>query len=999
VNEDPRMAGGGAMASAGGVNAVSSVHGMNMDMDSMPAVNHVPPNRMMPQGMGGPQGGMGGPHHVGGARNALGGGAGVGVGPAAGMPGNLMGRQQGAGAPQVNPFTGAHQPGMMDMQQQMHLMAQMHMAQMHMAQAQAQRGGSQAPMGQGVEQSFPPMHPQIAMQMQRQQMMMRPQQMAGGGEVPAAAGTQPNVAKPGVPVEPPKPREKKLLFTISKETGEAKPEASASKPASSQSSAADASSAPVPSKPAPAPTPASSPAPAAAMVRPQAKQTESEGRGDKSSGGAGERNTSGGASKREASAGAHPGGNTQRNQPGAHGSAEGAGAAAATPSTENGGENDKPSKYSVRGGGKADAGPPPSPRTGGPQPVRQGQGGRGDRPETAKQEAPPAAGSQSKLPADKLQAAGPMKGAGAGEKSAGGDAPAPAAASAPSPKAAPASQPAAEAAKARAAVYLSPLEDVSKLNGEPEKGAKQSEAATAVAKEPEPVAGAPAKKEEKSHDESAKQAPARTSTPPAPTIEKIVNTVEPSPKTPPAPAEKEVPKAADSQASKDAEAPAAPAEPPAARPVEAEAVKEPVTSEAPKKPVKSEEPKATATPKPPREKKPRPVLKEGERLIYDINFIFKFQGLCNEAAYVENVRLQVQNTPVLGGGGGARPGSGSFAPAAGAMGAGGRAGAPMAQAGRAVVGRGGGGGGGGMRDRGPPQRGARGQDMGYPMGNTKSLKPSENAFLIKNKAQTHYDALMKEARSILNKLTMTTFDKLASDLANVEIRAAEELRGIVSIIFDKALEEGHFCKMYAELCNYLKDHLKEFEDDADPALGETKVKKVTFKRCLLNKCQEEFERADRYDEANDQETLHLEQAAKAAKTRRVRIRMLGNIKFIGELFAQRILNEKIMHDCVKKLLESKEEDTIECLCKLMATVGKLLDREEAKHYMDYYFDQMKQTANEIGSNPTLFPSGKRLKFMIIDTIDLRKQRYPAILPSLPLPDTRLISIPAFPHYH
>jgi hypothetical protein len=67
--------------------------------------------------------------------------------------------------------------------------------------------------------------------------------------------------------------------------------------------------------------------------------------------------------------------------------------------------------------------------------------------------------------------------------------------------------------------------------------------------------------------------------------------------------------------------------------------------------------------------------------------------------------------------------------------------------------------------------------------------------------------------------------------------------------------------------------------------------------------------------------------------------------------------------------------------------------------MDYYFDQMNQTANEIGSNPTLFPSFERLKLMISDTIDLRKQWYPAILPSLPLPDTRLISIPGFPHYH
>lgn len=255
------------------------------------------------------------------------------------------------------------------------------------------------------------------------------------------------------------------------------------------------------------------------------------------------------------------------------------------------------------------------------------------------------------------------------------------------------------------------------------------------------------------------------------------------------------------------------------------------------------------------------------------------------------------------------------------------------------------------------------------------LSATENAFQAgKNRAQTSYDKVMKDARSILNKLTMTNFEKLSRDLAAVQLTCTDELRGLVGIIFDKALEEGHFCKMYAELCNYLKDQLPEFQDETDPVLGETKVKKVTFKRCLLNKCQEEFERADRYREEDDEETAGMDAAAKSSKTRRVRIRMLGNIKFIGELFAQKILNEKIMHDCVKRLLKTKEEDTIECLCKLMATIGKLLDREEARHYMDYYFDQMKQTAMEIGANPTLFPSGNRLKFMILDTIDLRKDR-------------------------
>jgi hypothetical protein len=82
-----------------------------------------------------------------------------------------------------------------------------------------------------------------------------------------------------------------------------------------------------------------------------------------------------------------------------------------------------------------------------------------------------------------------------------------------------------------------------------------------------------------------------------------------------------------------------------------------------------------------------------------------------------------------------------------------------------------------------------------------------------------------------------------------------------------------------------------------------------------------------------------------------------------------------MHDCVERLLDNIEEDTIECLCTLMATIGQLLDRKEARHYMDYYFDEMKRTANEIGSNPAQFPWGVRFKVMILDTIDLRKNRY------------------------
>ena len=210
--------------------------------------------------------------------------------------------------------------------------------------------------------------------------------------------------------------------------------------------------------------------------------------------------------------------------------------------------------------------------------------------------------------------------------------------------------------------------------------------------------------------------------------------------------------------------------------------------------------------------------------------------------------------------------------------------------------------------------------------------------------------MLKAAGRILNKLTLTNSDKLSNELAHLEIQEPDGLRGLVSIILDKTLEERLFQQKYAKLCHCIivKGQMKEFQDEVDP------LKKVTFKKCLLNKCQEEFERSDRYNEMNDDETMDLDAAAKANKTRRMQNRMLGLIKLTAELFAQKILNQKIMHSCVKRLLR-KEEDAIECLCTLLATIGKMMDREEARHYMDRYFDQMKQTANEIGSNPAQFP--------------------------------------------
>ena len=63
---------------------------------------------------------------------------------------------------------------------------------------------------------------------------------------------------------------------------------------------------------------------------------------------------------------------------------------------------------------------------------------------------------------------------------------------------------------------------------------------------------------------------------------------------------------------------------------------------------------------------------------------------------------------------------------------------------------------------------------------------------------------------------------------------------------------------------------------------------------------------------------------------KARRRSLGNIKFIGELFKLKMLTEVIMHDCIVKLLKNHDDESLECLCRLLSTIGKDLDFEKAK---------------------------------------------------------------------
>ena len=186
---------------------------------------------------------------------------------------------------------------------------------------------------------------------------------------------------------------------------------------------------------------------------------------------------------------------------------------------------------------------------------------------------------------------------------------------------------------------------------------------------------------------------------------------------------------------------------------------------------------------------------------------------------------------------------------------------------------------------------------------------------------------------------------------------------------------------------------------------------ITFKRVLLSKCQEEFEKGDTAIKAAEKEALDAAEAKaradageapptppaeekeegeapaapktpeeldlaerravmeRADRLLQARRRMLGNIRFIGELFKKQMLSERIMHTCIQKLLsdpEKPDEEDVEALCKLLSTIGGQLDHAKAKSHMDAYAARI----HGLSKNQTI---SSRHRFMCQDVLEMRSK--------------------------
>ncbi|GBG27694.1 Eukaryotic translation initiation factor 4G [Hondaea fermentalgiana] len=289
------------------------------------------------------------------------------------------------------------------------------------------------------------------------------------------------------------------------------------------------------------------------------------------------------------------------------------------------------------------------------------------------------------------------------------------------------------------------------------------------------------------------------------------------------------------------------------------------------------------------------------------------------------------------------------------------------------------------------------------------------------------EATIKKVNGILNKLTLEKFDRLSKQMLEIPMKSVKMLKETMAAIFDKALSESKFGELYADLCRVIveskgKNHQWDFVEtkerdgkyyftasddenepdetrlvgpyDSEEKALEMAAKMTDFKRILLNKCQEEFEKETQIQESEalveEMKNLYMNETDKAKKAEaqikysdakyeslKIKRKVLGNIQFIGELFKKKILTEKVMHSCIIKILNPKqeipEEEDLECLCRLLTTIGSTLDSSpvpRTKQLVDEYFAKLRR----IAGNKDL---DARYRFMIMDVIELRENKWQA----------------------
>lgn len=271
------------------------------------------------------------------------------------------------------------------------------------------------------------------------------------------------------------------------------------------------------------------------------------------------------------------------------------------------------------------------------------------------------------------------------------------------------------------------------------------------------------------------------------------------------------------------------------------------------------------------------------------------------------------------------------------------------------------------------------------------------------------DGVLKKVRGILNKLTPDNFEVLLKEMSSIKMDTQRKMTNVsldlnaviccnksyqlnlyqqvMLLIFEKTISEPNFAPTYARFCKVLFHEIKaenkslftsslitriqhEFESNVNDA--NAKAKKLQPTQDRINACTDAAKKIELRAEMEDLEY-------------QFRRRAWGTVRFIGELFKlQSLTSDRVLH-CVESLLEHGCEEKLEYMCKLLTTVGHLLEAGPSEQYhsgtrIEKIFRRIQDIVQRSRTNTnrqhqTNIKISSRVRFMMQDVLDLRLRNW------------------------
>ncbi|CAL8072691.1 unnamed protein product [Calicophoron daubneyi] len=230
-----------------------------------------------------------------------------------------------------------------------------------------------------------------------------------------------------------------------------------------------------------------------------------------------------------------------------------------------------------------------------------------------------------------------------------------------------------------------------------------------------------------------------------------------------------------------------------------------------------------------------------------------------------------------------------------------------------------------------------------------TVKRVENAFVPSHlrKKETNGEVdnqklLSRELNVILNRVSDGNLLETVADIKKQKYTAPEDLQLLAKLIFQKAIRQCKYSKVFASLCK----HLKGFD-----VQGSEKLEVM-----VLRKVQEMFETP--LDDLIAELNVTIDSKIAAAKDEAIK-RILeddretnivkkqeayfGNITLLGEMYLCRLVSPKTMAANLQKLKESTASESLNSMMILLKTCGQELEKECA-HHVKMSFDYLETFA-------------------------------------------------------